>query len=93
MTCYLVGNPARTRWHNSVQHEVGAFVNSVGHHNRFEPPGVDPDSGKRADGECNSLKAGGNSVYWDVNTYVATTGTEADATEATDVPRPGGGRA
>ena len=47
------------------------------------PPGVDPDSGKRADGECNSLLPGGNSVYWDVNTYAVTTGTDADAREAT----------
>ena len=46
-------------------------------------PGVDPDSGKRADGECNSLLPGGNSVYWDVNTYAVTTGTDADAREAT----------
>ena len=62
---------------------MGAFINSVGHHSRLEPPGVDPNSGKRADGECNSLLRGGNSVYWDVNTYAVTTGTDADAREAT----------
>ena len=72
-----------SRWQTNVPHEVGAFINSVGHHSRLEPPGVDPDSGKRADGECNSLLRGGNSVYWDVNTYAVTTGTDADAREAT----------
>jgi hypothetical protein len=82
LVCYSCGNSGRTRWHNNVQHEVGAFINSVGHHSRLEPPGVDPDSGKRADGECNSLLRGGNSVYWDVNTYAVTTGTDADAREA-----------
>ena len=54
LVCYSCGNSGRTRWHNNVQHEVGAFINSVGHHSRLEPPGVDPNSGKRADGECNS---------------------------------------
>ena len=74
---------ARAGTTTSIQHEVGAFINSVGHHSRLEPPGVDPDSGERADGECNSLLPGGNSVYWDVNTYAVTTGTDADAREAT----------
>jgi len=84
LICFRHGGVGRTRWHNSIQHEVGAFTNSVGHHNRFEPSGVDPNSGKRADGECNSLKAGGNSVFWDVETYVVSTGdSETDAVEAT----------
>ena len=82
--CFRHGGAGRTRWHNSIQQEVGAFTNSVGHHNRFEPSGVDPNSGKRADGECNSLKAGGNSVFWDVETYIVSTGdSETDAVEAT----------
>ena len=74
LMCRVNGMSGRTRWHNCVQREIGAFINSTGHHNRLEPPGVDPTSGKRADGECNSLKPGGLSVFWDVNTCVVATG-------------------
>ena len=39
LICFRHGGVGRTRWHNSIQHEVGAFTSSVGHHNRFEPSG------------------------------------------------------
>ena len=69
--CYEGGNlgclPSVYKYAQPSPARVGCFLPSDGaSHHALEPRGVDPFSGKRPDGRCDSILGGGRSLWWDL---------------------------